>query len=713
MASTKLILNSVTTPVLWTELIKQGERAIDQFRFKLPSHKSAGVNNTVIYLQDMANLEKLTAIYNFQGIVSDESGNSNDGTATSITYGDDKWNGKSATFNGTTSRVVVPDSTSLAFAGELDIFVWAKWTATTTGMYLLSKRIEGDVFQPNVYQNNVFTALADLGIGIQVNAATAGDVRVSLGTTSVTSSSAGFNDGEWHLIRVVRDSANLVTLYVDNTSKGTATITGTMTTSQPLYIGSDFSGGYFNGSIARVRLYKDGSVLKENAYLIYALKNSRSTIKFGGKVTKIDNQLGMKEIIAHSFGKILAETEIRGQVFTDRTPEFIVETLIEANTTMTYVTNSGVSGITLSQYTADGKLIDILKDFASLTNRMFYTTGTNEFVFDDVSFNDTDIKLTHGSNAVISVDGYDDTEIVNDLTILGENLKYRTVETFNGNASTTVFTLDNNPIETLVKISSVEKTPEIDYIFDTMTRTITFTVAPASGSNNISVEYVYEKPLYIRGTKESSITTYGVHAKRLNLPWINNRQDGVRFVQAYLNKYKDIQQKVRAEIGNLNNAIKENDIIHIKSAVKEIDGDYVVKTIKWRYPESTTEIEVGEYFFDYLEYDKEIVAKIHDIESAMTVVKDIRDYESPEESIVLTEGLTMLIDKFFLTESLSMTMTPVIYDKLYNTYSLGSVSTTYQPSIFQSNVFRVAGFTSSATSATYGSRVTGAVYVSG
>ena len=124
-------------------------------------------------------------------------------------------------------------------------------------------------------------------------------------------------------------------------------------------------------------------------------------------------------------------------------------------------------------------------------------------------------------------------------------------------------------------------------------------------------------------------------------------------------------------------------------------------------------MEVGEYFFDYLEYDKEIVAKIHDIESAMTVVKDIRDYESPEESISITESLKMLIDKFFLTESLSMTTTPVIYDKIYNTYSMGSVSTTFQPSIFQSNVFRIAGFTSSATSATYGSRTTGACYVSG
>jgi hypothetical protein len=259
----------------------------------------------------------------------------------------------------------------------------------------------------------------------------------------------------------------------------------------------------------------------------------------------------------------------------------------------------------------------------------------------------------------------------------------------------------------------VEKTPEIDYIFDTMTRTITFTVAPASGSNNISVEYVYEKPLYIRGTKESSIVTYGVHAKRLSLPWINNRQDGVRFVQAYLNKYKDISQKVKVELGSLVSSIRENDIIHITSAVKSIDGDFVIKSIKWDYPRSTTELEVGEYFFDYLEYDKEIVAKIHDIESAMTVVKDIRDYESPEESISITESLKMLIDKFFLTESLSMTTTPVIYDKIYNTYSMGSVTTTFQPSIFQSNVFRIAGFTSSATSATYGSRTTGACYVSG
>ena len=246
-----------------------------------------------------------------------------------------------------------------------------------------------------------------------------------------------------------------------------------------------------------------------------------------------------------------------------------------------------------------------------------------------------------------------------------------------------------------------------------MNRTITFSTAPATGSSNISVDYTFEKPLYIRGTKQDSIDTYGVHAKKLNLPWISSREDGVRFVQAYLNRYKDISQKVKVTSGKLYNSLQENDIIHIKNIIKGIDGDFVIKSINWKFPELTTEIEVGEYFFDFFEYDKEIVAKIHDLESTVTRVKDVREYESPEEQFVFADALTMFIDKFKLTESLSMTTTSNIYDKRYNTYSMGSVTTTFQPNLFQSNVFRTAGFTSSATSATYGSRTTGAVYVSG
>mgnify|MGYP000052937493 CR=1 FL=1 len=314
---------------------------------------------------------------------------------------------------------------------------------------------------------------------------------------------------------------------------------------------------------------------------------------------------------------------------------------------------------------------------------------------------------------ILEDDGYDDTEIVNDLTVLGQNLMYSAIDTFNGNNSTTVFTLDNNPVVVRVLVGGVAKIPEEDYDFDTMARTITFATAPATGSNNITVEYDFERPLYIRGVRETSITTYGRHAKKLNLPWISTKQDGIRFVQSYLNRYKDISRKVKVESGRLLNSLQENDIVHLTNLLKGIDDDFVIKSIQWSYPVLKTEIEVGEYYFDFFEYDKEIVAKIHDLESAITRVKDVREYESPEEIITLADTILMRIDKFKLTESLSMTVTPNIYDKIYNTYSMGSVSTTFQPSIFQSNVFRIAGFTSSATSATYGSRVTGACYVSG
>ena len=711
MALVKLLINSVEKTLYDSDLTKEGERAVDQITVKVPKAVNPTINQDLTYLQDMADLKNLIAVYNLQGNVEDESGYNHDGVATSLTYGTDSWDGKSAIFNGSSGKVTVSHNSRFDFSTSFDIYVWAKWTATTSNMYLFSKRVEGDVFQDNVYQTNVFSTSTDLGIGLQVNTTTAGDIKVSFANSTITSSTAGFNDGNWHLIRISRNSSNLVTLYVDTVSKGTATVTGSLTTTTDLYIGSDFYGGYFNGEISRVRLYSN--ILSGNQPdNIFNKRNPRSVIKFGGKITKLDSELDGRKIIAQSFGKILAETEVNGQIYNNKTPEYIVEDLITNKTNLTYQTSSGASGITLKQYTADGKIIDVLKDLSAITNRVFYTTGSKLLVFDDTNFNDLDLVLTHGSTVQISDDGFDDTEIVNDLTVLGQNLRYDTSQTFSGNGNDTVFTLDNNPVVVKVTIGGTEKTPETDYEFDTMNRTVTFTTAPASASNNIVVYYTYEKPLYIRGTKQDSIDTYGVHAKRLNLPWIATRSDGVRFIQAYLNRYKDISQKVKVKSGKFFNSIQENDIVHLKNTLKGIDGDFVVKSIKWTYPRMETIIEVGEYYFDFFEYDKEIVAKIHDLESTVTRVKDVREYESPEEVLTIADALTMFINKFQITESLSMTITPNIYDKENNSYSSGSVSSTFQTNIFQSNVFRTTGFVNPPTSATYGSRVSGSVYVS-
>ena len=105
-------------------------------------------------------------------------------------------------------------------------------------------------------------------------------------------------------------------------------------------------------------------------------------MKFGGKVTKIKKETIKKTVKCFSFGKELGEIEIRGDVFDNQTPEAIIESLITNNTTLTFSRKGALSGMTLKNYVAVGKLIDILRDFTSLTGHIFYTNGNKEFILE-------------------------------------------------------------------------------------------------------------------------------------------------------------------------------------------------------------------------------------------------------------------------------------------------------------------------------------------
>ena len=200
MARVKLFINGVPKTVLYVELEKSGERAIDQMKIQLPPNVSADVNDKLHLVQDFLDLKNLNAIYNFQDSVKDGSGNANHGTATAITYGSDSWDGKSAIFNGTSSKVTIPDDNSIDLSGEFHIYIWAKWTVTASGSLFSRSPLK-----------------------INVNATTAGDVKVILNTDTITSSTAGYNDGNFHLVEIKRNASNLVTLSIDNISKGTVT----------------------------------------------------------------------------------------------------------------------------------------------------------------------------------------------------------------------------------------------------------------------------------------------------------------------------------------------------------------------------------------------------------------------------------------------------------------------------------------------------------
>jgi len=653
----KLIKNRTTEIFpLSVTLKKEGERAVDSLNFESRKSDDISVNDRIEILFDIIPVEGLSAVYCFQGGVNDESTKQNAGSATDITYeSESEWYGKQASFNGTSSFVSVSDADTLDLSGVFDIFVWAKWSSTTE-QFILSKRSSGTN-----------------GFALSVNASTAGDVKFYIGSDTITSSSSGFNDGDKHLIRIKRDSNNLVTMYVDDTSVGTVTSSYDPTDTNNMLIGKDYGGSFFAGKLLRLRLYKDENKSDFESTQIYTQINPRSVLKFGGFVTKIDLELSGKKITCQSYGKILAEKDVRGELYSSQTPEYIVGQLIQNNTDFSYNDRGVASGLTISNFIADGKLFDLISDFANYTNRIFYTTPAEEFFFEPVSFNDTGKQITHGSvGALVEKSAFDDSKLVNSVTLIGETQTYSTTESFSGNNSDTVFTLEFSATSLNVKISGVEKEPDgVDYEVDSLKKQITFNTPPASGTNNIVVEYNYERPLVIKGEKPSSIAQYGIHSKRFNLNWINNRNDGVRFVQSYLNRYSEVNQNVTVKFANPVLYLSENDVINVKNEFLGIDTGYVIKSIEWTYPQLNTELTVGEYRFDYFDNDKEIVKKIHDYESSLTQSKEIQDYESPEEILSLGDTVIMYVINEY-AETLNITDTKNKFDKNVAYYGTGT-----------------------------------------
>jgi hypothetical protein len=171
----------------------------------------------------------------------DSSGNGNNGTIYGATYTAGKY-GQALSFDGTSSYVAVPDSSSLQITGAITLMAWVKTNdlnkqavITKSGGYLLYVGTGGD---GAVYGYLYGTTSGWLG-----------------GSTDVA-------DGLWHLIALTYDpnaGANNFKLYVDGALNAQYTVTGSISPStNRIGIGDRPDVGYrdfFSGTIDEARVY--------------------------------------------------------------------------------------------------------------------------------------------------------------------------------------------------------------------------------------------------------------------------------------------------------------------------------------------------------------------------------------------------------------------------------------------------------------------------
>ena len=172
--------------------------------------------------------------------IADASGAGNNGTASNTTWATSGKYGRALSFNGSTSRVTIPDAASLHLTTAMTLEAWVNKSATNAGWRDVVYK--GD---DNYYLSSS-SSPANRPAGGGIIGGSYGEV---FGSTSLATNA-------WTHLAVTYDGAS-VQLYVNGSQVASIPKQGALSTSlNPLTIGSDpLYGQYFQGMIDEVRVY--------------------------------------------------------------------------------------------------------------------------------------------------------------------------------------------------------------------------------------------------------------------------------------------------------------------------------------------------------------------------------------------------------------------------------------------------------------------------
>jgi hypothetical protein len=191
---------------------------------------------------------RLTAEYNFAGVLTDSSTFSNtltaSGTPATVTDEDGLANG-AYSFNGTNQYMSIPSGISTPYTqnfltNKITLSAWVNLTAPTSGV-------------KSIFYNGD----ASSGYGLRINAS--GQLEAVSGTNAATGNSV-LTANKWFHVAAVRAS-NTWTLYVNGKSEtvtnATATVTAPAASGSTFAIGVDstLAANFTSGKISRIKLF--------------------------------------------------------------------------------------------------------------------------------------------------------------------------------------------------------------------------------------------------------------------------------------------------------------------------------------------------------------------------------------------------------------------------------------------------------------------------
>ena len=361
--------------------------------------------------------------------------------------------------------------------------------------------------------------------------------------------------------------------------------------------------------------------------------------EFNGDITS--KQVNQELLLTmESYDGRLNRSAFISTVYEDKTLEFIVEDIITTYTDLTYA-STGTTGITLSRFvineeTAREVVNRILKNLDWQTR----VDNSKNFYFETSGAITASVILTVGTNAFMDASwAKNPNRLVNSCTVIGDNARFDTTESFTASASQTLFTMVYKIIGNVrVTVNGTEKiggadgaTGTFDYSFNKDKKEITFESA-LSGGETVVVTYAYEVPIKITARNEESITSFTLFPTKITDDTLKTTSDARKLAKKVVSVYG-----TPFTSGNLTVSWTENidvgETVQVIDTFNNIDQEFVVVKLSRSYPEGTKKIFVGIDEFNFSDWNKSVGDRVKRLEAMQDNADVVQKYLSFIEKV--------------------------------------------------------------------------------
>jgi len=308
------------------------------------------------------------------------------------------------------------------------------------------------------------------------------------------------------------------------------------------------------------------------------------------------------------------------QVYENKTPEYIVQDVIDNYTQNLTYASASTSGVTITKYIAKGYLIDVVKDMMDALQWQLRIDENDNVYFEPKGETNNGKIFINGSNINITKWSSDPTNMINRLKVKGSLVSIKVVQdTGTGDASTTEFTLSHKPVGNVkVTVDSVEQVPTPTggvYSVDAEQKKIVFETAPGN-LLDLTFDYSYHIPVVVDDQNDVSINKYQEKFKELSVPFLDNFPDARRYAQSVLDVYSNPLIKAAGYHPQLDFDREVGETVLIKDPIRgKADVSLVISKITYNAGTNQTIYEFGSRTIIFGDWQREVQDRIKKLES--------------------------------------------------------------------------------------------------